>query len=175
MQATSRTTFFGWFRLFLRRDSGEDPANVASQSGSSQTSGYDITSLVFTVEKPRYSCSFCRHRLPFVGHSFKRVLGIKFVSQRDCEQIFSMARSVVASLHCNYERECHFGSMIKLPLYVYVTSPFGNLTARQKVLFSSHEKARKDTKNHSFHGSCFAFFVIFCVVSWLEKISRLLA
>ena len=55
----------------------------------------------------------------------------------------TMARLVVGNLHCNYERECHLGSIIRLPLYVHADSPFWNLTARQEVLFSSHEKAQK--------------------------------
>ncbi len=33
--------------------------------------------------------------------------------------------------------------MIRLPVYVHATSPFLNRTARQEVLFSSHEKPQK--------------------------------
>ncbi len=57
-----------------------------------------------------------------------------------------MARLVVGNLHCNYERECHLESSIRLPLYVHATSPFWNLTARQEVLFSSQEKAQETQK-----------------------------
>ncbi len=58
-------------------------------------------------------------------------------------RFLTMARLVIGNLHCNYERECHLGSIIRLPLYVHAHSPFWNLTARQEVLFSSHEKAQK--------------------------------
>jgi len=40
-QAASRTTVFGRSQLSLRRDLGEERANVASQSGSSQILGCD--------------------------------------------------------------------------------------------------------------------------------------
>ena len=74
----------------------------------------------------------------------RRVKGRRVKSEIiSCPLLFSMARLVVGNLHCNYERECHLGSSIRLPLHVHASSPFWNLTARQDVLFSSHEKAQK--------------------------------
>ena len=66
----------------------------------------------------------------------------------------SMPSLVVGNLHCNYERECHLGSMIKLLLYVHATSPFWKLTARQKMLFSWLEKSL-DSSRSQMNSRCF--------------------
>lgn len=71
VQTTSRTTVFGWSQLSLRRDLGEELANMASPSGSSQILDCDSARLASKTGNSGYSCNSCHLRLPPCHQGFR--------------------------------------------------------------------------------------------------------